>query len=1797
MPKPVEIPGVGRFEFPDSMSMDDIAAVIERDVAPMVRERKQKREGMVAEQRALEAEPEPSVAAMTAEGFGNRVVEFGKGVVRGAAEAAIAVPEAIGVGSAALASATGVGESDPNKLATYNFAQGARKALDAVMPMDPELADEFVTGKLSQGFGAMLGMGGVSTLATKGTMAIGKKGTELAMQSAAKRAMTIAGAETGAALGGAEGYRRALRAGSTPEEAFTSFFLNSLVGTTEAITLGKLFTRADKALGGELKSLLLTSGKEAGQEGFQATMANVIAKYATPEEVEVMKGVAEEAGAGGIVGFMAQALGLKFRPRGKDGIPILGPNEVIEAFDQSTKSDLLLGTAREGSAFEPSPKGKMATPEALARANELQMVSAAAAERPEGMVGPETLGPLTSDKYRREIIIQADDLLNTFKQAQQRNAERGAGGKMAPGEPAIEGAVPGFAKTAEDKLAGRDVPEIAPGIPEIAPGTPLKAVEDIIRDKLRRKDIKEAVGVLLQVPIETSGKIIDNVLRIKEKSVPLSAGELTIFNELWDATLEKMGAKVSNIPVLGKDDVIEAPPQATAEEIPALGQDEVIEGPAAGPAKTELPQSGRVSVNPETDEFLGTNDRGEPIYWSIDAKTHYSVSDGKIRTGPWTEGLTESASERLVELYTPAPATETARMAEGFKVVPGAGANITMLEGVEFEVNPERLLSTPPAIKRADGTIVVGDGHAKLKEQLKPLLKAGEKLTGGYVSSKTGEFLSLTEVVRAIEEEKAGDAAGAKKKFAVNSPEVKAAVEETPSVQVLKRQVAKAEADMLSREQDHKAAQRDQNDSSRNAPNYSEYVRRTKTAKTSMESAKSNVEQAQSKLDAERARKAPFVRIELNKAAQPSAAAAAKKSKVDAVVDKLQSLKTPLLPGLGSTPFPQIARAVWNTAIDIAIAAVKAGGSVTSGINAAIAHLKKNASGYDEVAVRDHLSMIVRGEAQAKAGAAAASVVSDKPSVGAPIPAKGEAFREPGPQIRGKVGDLYSEPLVERLGRVGGPVAKTVTRENLEIVARAKQLYGEISADFLDTARRVAGQAFRGGSTWVQGVRKISGNAGISKFHEIIETRAETGNWDHVPPKFRESAAIWYDANMAIGRMAEKANPLFKAGGKVQRILTSYGYDIVKRGGGKAWNMWSEALADVNGKSVDDTRQFLTKWKTELDKPGADATHLDKLAQDFKRQFPKVVTHIRPAKGMGWHAIVQSNPFSYLEQAAQRTANAVAFREVYPLAEKEGKYESSGKLEATRAAVQAEIDTNKYGNEFDNVMKALQGHPLDSITQWWMAPDSVTGAAYRALGEVTAPMRALMLSASAAVNVVETLMGGAHIFNGYGPAFKAMLRSKTLFAQLKRSGMLNASIKDFSFDPSAPIRSLSRMMSNILSRGFMSEFLNEFQEFTGASSARIVADEIRAGTMSATDKQNVISTMRAMGIDTKSAKEAVEGRSPKTVQVFETKAAAFLSSGNTATAERSRLGASRFFNSLFWFHSYPMMKLNQLRSLYNNLNESVRTGDKPQQWADAKKISRYIFGTGLQGAGTLILMRLLTERMAGLETLDKEAEDDPLAFVMNSFIQGMGGPLALAARLFERVGGVQSLASEVVGSMAPVGVVGELWDMAAGNGKYDGADFMSKVGLFIRSKTPAMRLAKSAVATLGLAKNSADLDAAISAFRRWKREEKGQLKITNELKDQEDQAKFRFHMGKVVEAMKKNDLDAYMKQMGAALSIREFEEMSYKEQQKSISSSLRSRKLLSKLEDEDLENLRKRIGDNAFQRLIDYDDMLEIEAK
>jgi hypothetical protein len=142
-----------------------------------------------------------------------------------------------------------------------------------------------------------------------------------------------------------------------------------------------------------------------------------------------------------------------------------------------------------------------------------------------------------------------------------------------------------------------------------------------------------------------------------------------------------------------------------------------------------------------------------------------------------------------------------------------------------------------------------------------------------------------------------------------------------------------------------------------------------------------------------------------------------------------------------------------------------------------------------------------------------------------------------------------------------------------------------------------------------------------------------------------------------------------------------------------------------------------------------------------------------------------------------------------------------------------------------------------------------------------------------------------------------------------------------------------------------------------------------------------------------------------------------------------------------------------------------------------------------------------------------------------------------------------------------------------------------------------LKVVKPTLAAFGLAKDNIEMDSALKAYWRWHQDEIGNVSVKSNLKDAKGREKFRFHILKSIEALKKNDTKEYARQQAYALEIPEFEEMSFKEQTKAISSYMRSRKLVSSLSDEEQESLINRIGENAFQRLVDFDDMLEAEAK
>ncbi len=130
MPNTVDIPDVGQVEFPDSMSDADITAAIQTKILPQQRAAQvqeaasPRKAALMAEQQALEAQPDPSVGQLfmeeasqpfvqlpkpTVEADDSKLTQFGKGVARSAIGVAEAVESPLGVSLAAVSMLPGVG--------------------------------------------------------------------------------------------------------------------------------------------------------------------------------------------------------------------------------------------------------------------------------------------------------------------------------------------------------------------------------------------------------------------------------------------------------------------------------------------------------------------------------------------------------------------------------------------------------------------------------------------------------------------------------------------------------------------------------------------------------------------------------------------------------------------------------------------------------------------------------------------------------------------------------------------------------------------------------------------------------------------------------------------------------------------------------------------------------------------------------------------------------------------------------------------------------------------------------------------------------------------------------------------------------------------------------------------------------------------------------------------------------------------------------------------------------------------------------------------------------------------------------------------------------------------------------------------------------------------------------------------------------------------------------------------------------------------------------------------------------
>lgn len=274
----IQVPGYGPVKFPESMSDEDIAIAIERDILPTVK----------------------PVAEPT---FGGNVKEFFKGIPAGF------------VGTLGTA-AEGLAALLPEE--TEKSVVGAvRKGVSAVTPEAAPGYEDSVGRNLGQAFGSIgsfLVPGGAATL---GARALGAGTAGLT----ATRLGTVG--VLGGAAGAGEARQRAEVEGATPEEKAQATALGIAPGLLELIPaeriLGRFFKPAEAALDAvpegfkaraiaRLKDIAKTGGIEAAQEAAQGFAQNLIAQGVYKPEQDLIEGLGEQAAYGGAAGAMAEAL-------------------------------------------------------------------------------------------------------------------------------------------------------------------------------------------------------------------------------------------------------------------------------------------------------------------------------------------------------------------------------------------------------------------------------------------------------------------------------------------------------------------------------------------------------------------------------------------------------------------------------------------------------------------------------------------------------------------------------------------------------------------------------------------------------------------------------------------------------------------------------------------------------------------------------------------------------------------------------------------------------------------------------------------------------------------------------------------------------------------------------------------------------------------------------------------------------------------------------------------------------------------------------------------------------------------------------------------------------------------------------------------------------------------------------------------------------------------------------------------------------------------------------------------------
>jgi len=797
--------------------------------------------------------------------------------------------------------------------------------------------------------------------------------------------------------------------------------------------------------------------------------------------------------------------------------------------------------------------------------------------------------------------------------------------------------------------------------------------------------------------------------------------------------------------------------------------------------------------------------------------------------------------------------------------------------------------------------------------------------------------------------------------------------------------------------------------------------------------------------------------------------------------------------------------------------------------------------------------------------------------------------------------NYFLSDAIERNASVGTPSAIQSSELGRKVIDIQKQIRGQL-APKLDEVLRITGKGFGEKGKVITNlsgfeVRKIGGNEILqSKLHSSIEgNRKIASNEVEVIESIRdliEQRGKIFEDNGVYTEGKDGVPRPFKVIGReiAPRIMSGEFYRILEKGvGAPEFTELVKKFSQATGAPEKNIREDFKEFTDNIS--GVSTQNPTRTTQVEHTRKWKNIPHAIEMNGE-IIPLIEYRPFEYSQRIAETGAARVGIVNVFGQ-----ELNNTSTVNKFKQAIEAEGGTSL---EFHEMIRTLSGAPVEPA---FLEVGSANSKAVRAVKAIYNTISASSLSVSAVPNVGEFL-GSLRRFSGTTGLIKGIYdlklspanKSKALEAMLNSLGAFTTDVTNMALDPNKPIASRVKQLNEMQRSAFLYRYVNEFQEKLGAVLALNKIEKFKNGKGKGTD----VLELRYQNFSRAEAELMVSGKAPQELyDALIRRSSPTLTGGAQRVGEQSRLEQNRYFRMGTKFESYAQMKIRQLNRMIRihgkAINEAVAEKDYKKLVDVTNKSLSEFFGSAFAGATAQFLLAGLYGGTDNIEIKWNEVKDNKLAFLLKCW--GYTSFAGLYGQFIQSTAGGKESVFDV---FYPWVVLSEASQAITGKGRYTYDEGMDRAIKFGERFFPANRVYKQALVTFGLGNPEAQKDNnAIKAYYRWKLKNKygGTFKSNP---DEEIKA-FRTNMKKAYEGIMKGDDPA---------TINKFVVDAVSEGGKdpsSISRSLLGKRLLLKSKiapgkddltyTERLDDLRKRIGDKAYNRLLRHDELIDMYAE